>query len=1373
MEDYNLTSTLIPGTITYEEGERQATVDLCLVTVGLADRVIRSGVDREFDHDSDHLPVVTSFDLSIKQHSREPRKNWKSIDEKKFKSVVLRKLPPLRRPGTRSALDQYAAEIVAALQNAIETAVPQRMWSPKARRGWDEECMRVLAEAKRLRRLHSLYHTDETWEAYRKARNHKGRVIKKALRRGHRENVEKASESPEALWKMARWARNRNAPAPEVTPALQHPDTLQMTSDTAEKADIFRRAFFPCPPEADISDIEGAVYPERIDMPAITEQEVERAIREASPLKAPGPDSIPNKALQLVTTWIKPHLAALFNQSLTLGYCPQHFRESTTVVLRKHGKDNYTVPGSYRPIGLLNTIGKIMDAIIANRLSYVAETYDLLPVTHIGGRKLRSAEHAIHHIIDKIYEAWNRGQGQVASLLLLDVSGAFDNISHKRLLHNLRKRRIDEKTVRWISSLLEDRHTRVSLDGFKTERHKVSTGTVQGSPLSPILYIFYNADLIERCNLAEDTTATGFIDDVAILTWGDNTTETCAKLQCALQTAEQWAKTHASVFSPNKFQLIHFTRARTRVDTQHPLRTAWGEIQAKPTCKYLGVTMDSALRWKPHIDEIRRKVTKTISALCSLGGSTWGLTFQDMRKIYRGVVVPQIMYACSAWSNANWRTRNMPYTNKTLVNLQSLQARAARLISGAFKATSTPALDIETHLLPIEHQIWKHNIECLGRIGLGEQDLREEEPQHGANGQRIRKTRMSPRKAIQKAIQDEQGFNIKRLEVITPHFVPPWWTSPKTFIEESAEKAQERHQYSIDNEPSAIHIYTDGSGINGHVGAAAVCTTTSQIKSAYMGDDAVSTVYAGELQGISLALQIAQEDRNRGNIRNKVLIYTDNQAAIRSVARPTETHLQRHVDVGVGLPWKISACGIARYDISWLVSTITDYFNFDRVKPNLKRALADGLQSSDLLIWDLAATAACERTPSPQNPSRASLELHLPKARPMSYRELAAAAISVMRAFYPTRDILVMDALILHEALRDDDLAYLMAINTKDLHKICGKLREDGFLTVHTRLEQREDNSRSSNRTWYYINYRHTIDAIKWRLYTIINEPQGSPIPANEKKEYYCNFCKARWTTTEILDSVGASGFLCHRCNHTLICEADRTSTGHEQSTRLNDQFQFISELLPNIDSSHIPEYDFNTALWKARPVIRDAAHQRAAIITMDGDPNRPMAVKGLTNTGPKSITVNISTSDDTSVAEREAKKARITHQNALPSWMSNSTVTGESFSGTSGVGISAANQGKANKAAIPNTLADTSTSVEIDDYFEKLKAEQAAMMAQRSIQDDEDEDFVSDDEGDDDEFEDAQALGNNSNVGVSENIVLNPKELGGMPWDGSLDERA
>ncbi|CAM1510274.1 Fc.00g006090.m01.CDS01 [Cosmosporella sp. VM-42] len=341
--------------------------------------------------------------------------------------------------------------------------------------------------------------------------------------------------------------------------------------------------------------------------------------------------------------------------------------------------------------------------------------------------------------------------------------------------------------------------------------------------------------------------------------------------------------------------------------------------------------------------------------------------------------------------------------------------------------------------------------------------------------------------------------------------------------------------------------------------------------------------------------------------------------------------------------------------------------------------------------------------------------------------DLAVTLIkSVMRAFYQTRDILVVDALILHEALRDDDLAYLMNINTKDLHKICGKLREDRFLTVHTRSELREGNPRPSNRTWYYINYRHTIDAIKWRVYTIDKEVQGTTQIANEKKEYFCPFCKAEWTAMEVLDNVGPEGFLCHRCHHTLTFEADRNAGGHEQSTRLNDQFKFISELLPQIDAVHIPECDFDRALAKARPVVRDATHQRVTTIAVDAGANRPMAVKGLTNTGPQSIAVNISTSDGPTEAEKAAEKARkekIAKQNALPSWMSNSTVTGESFTA-----VDAAGTTSVKKEDVKNPVAKSvgnNASVQIDDIFERLRAEQAAERAREE----ENEDFGSEEE--------------------------------------------
>ncbi|RKL20549.1 hypothetical protein BFJ72_g15022 [Fusarium proliferatum] len=591
-------------------------------------------------------------------------------------------------------------------------------------------------------------------------------------------------------------------------------------------------------------------------MPPITTSEVKEAIEESAPLKAPGPDGITNRALQIASPWIKDHLTRIFNQSLTLGYYPQHFRQSTTVILKKPGKDNYTIPKAYRPIALLNTTGKVMEAIMAKRLSYIAETHGLLPDTHMGGRKLRSTEHALHLIIDKIYDAWNAGSGKVASLLLLDVSGAFDNISHARLLHNLRKRKIDEKTVKWVESFLQERYTKLSIDGFTSESYKLETGEPQGSNLSPILYLFYNADLIEKCGHLDDTETTGFIDDVAILTWADSTKETCKKLQEALHIAEQWAATHA--------------RRGTSTNKM-------GTIEPKKTCKYLGLIMDTTLTWKQHIDEVQRKVTKTVNALSMLGGSTWGATMRELRKIYKGVAVPQMMYACSAWSNANWRTRDKPYTEKTLSKLQSLQARAARVISGAYKATSMPALDVEAYLLPIEQQIYKHNVDTLGRVGPAEQETMISDAR--------RKKKKSPRRVIEQSITDRQGPNIRK-EQVAPYVVPPWWQGPQTFIEGSTEEAQNRHEQITQNEPDAVHIYTDGSGIGGHIGAAAVCITLQETKSAYMGDDTTSTVYAGELQGISLTLQIAQEDRSKGNRRSKVLIYTDNQAAIRSTARP-------------------------------------------------------------------------------------------------------------------------------------------------------------------------------------------------------------------------------------------------------------------------------------------------------------------------------------------------------------------------------------------------------------------------------------------------------------------------------------------------------
>ena len=129
----------------------------------------------------------------------------------------------------------------------------------------------------------------------------------------------------------------------------------------------------------------------------------------------------------------------------------------------------------YRPIALLNTVGKVMDKVLAKRMLFMADAYGLLPRTHTGGRAAAGCEHAVHLLLEKIHAAWQTGEEDVVSLLMLDVSGAFDNVSHRRLIHCLRKRRIPTPMVKWIQSFLTGRSTCIKLPEGTSERFLTPT----------------------------------------------------------------------------------------------------------------------------------------------------------------------------------------------------------------------------------------------------------------------------------------------------------------------------------------------------------------------------------------------------------------------------------------------------------------------------------------------------------------------------------------------------------------------------------------------------------------------------------------------------------------------------------------------------------------------------------------------------------------------------------------------------------------------------------------------------------------------------------------------------------------------------------
>jgi hypothetical protein len=229
-------------------------------------------------------------------------------------------------------------------------------------------------------------------------------------------------------------------------------------------ADTLKHRFFPLPLPAIMQDLNHTKHPPAVYYDAsITIEQIQRAVHKVAPDKAPGPDAITNRVLKQALPTIETNLQQILQASLNLGHFPQIFKETTTVVLRKPNKPDYSKSKAYRPIALESTISKVFESVIAETISCLTEMHTLLPKHHYGGRPGRSTEDAMMIMLENIYAAWK--EGHVFSAIFLDVEGAFNNIHHRRLLHNLQSRRIPKCIIKWLASFLENRRTTLKFNG--------------------------------------------------------------------------------------------------------------------------------------------------------------------------------------------------------------------------------------------------------------------------------------------------------------------------------------------------------------------------------------------------------------------------------------------------------------------------------------------------------------------------------------------------------------------------------------------------------------------------------------------------------------------------------------------------------------------------------------------------------------------------------------------------------------------------------------------------------------------------------------------------------------------------------------------
>ncbi|KAJ5135375.1 uncharacterized protein N7515_004653 [Penicillium bovifimosum] len=733
------------------------------------------------NYGSDHRATYSEWNLQPQTKPRtKARKAYGRADWSKIGEEVARQMWPWRDIKTRPTLDRVVEKLTSATTQAVDRFTPDMRPTPYSKRWFTPDLKVQQVEVNQLRRR---------WQAScaELGRDHPSTTAAfQDMRQKRRAQfLDEAGEGK--LWKAATYMKPRETWG--CTPTLRAGS--EEITQNEDKAKAFLDAFCPImhtpEPGPSISP-----HPELSWYP-ITELEVERSLRIAKGSTAPGEDNLPMLVWKNLWVHLKTYIVHIFTACVDLGHHPKQWRSAKIIVLRKPGNPDYSLSGAYRPISLLNTLGKLLEAVIARRLSYLAEKHSLLPNSQFGGRPGRTTEQALVVLSNAIDQAWYKYK--VVTLISFDLKGAFNGVNWVGLDHSLQARGIPMIVRKWIASFMSDRHANIGFDDFRTETEPLAhAGLAQGSPLSPILFAFFNADLVDQ-PVDSHGSASAFIDDYFRWRVGRSAEDNLATMQSEdIPRIEKWARRTGSSFAAEKTELIHLTRKRGEHLEGH-LTFNGTDVKPSPTAKLLGAI---------------KRATKTTIALSGLRH----LRPEQMRQLYQACVTPIVDYASTVWHD--------PLRDKThLRQLNTIQRASLIRTLSAFRTVATTTLEVEAYILPTHLRLRYRAQRTIARLHT----LPRDHPIWSALS-RAQKRRDNMRSRyrfpLAEALKTMDPSRLATLESIDPRPLPPWSTEAFAEIEIEPDRELAKERADKAQSHSDLVIYSDASGREGHLGAAVV-----------------------------------------------------------------------------------------------------------------------------------------------------------------------------------------------------------------------------------------------------------------------------------------------------------------------------------------------------------------------------------------------------------------------------------------------------------------------------------------------------------------------------------------------------------------------
>uniref|UniRef100_A0A670IZP3 Reverse transcriptase domain-containing protein n=1 Tax=Podarcis muralis TaxID=64176 RepID=A0A670IZP3_PODMU len=361
---------------------------------------------------------------------------------------------------------------------------------------------------------------------------------------------------------------------------------------------------------------------ERLNAPILRE-EVEEVIKELKRGKAPGPDGFTSSYYKEMKDILMNPLVEVMNNTLKEREIPNTWKEAFITIIPKQDADPTQVK-NYRPISLLNTDYKIFAGILAKRLKKI-----LIKIIHkdqagfLPGRQIKNNTRSIINIIEYLSERYDKP----ASLIFVDAEKAFDNVAWDFMLRNLEFMEVGQEFWNGIKAIYTEQKAKLIINNVITEDIKISKGTRQGCPLSPLLFIVVLEVLLNAIRQnkqikgitlgSNEYKVKAYADDVVL-----TVEEPIDSIKGILEEMEEFGKLAGFKLNKSKTKMIVKNLDQDKIE----LLQQQTEIEVVKKVKYLGLwlTNKNIDLYKNNYIPVWNGIKKNLEVWARMKLSFWG-----------------------------------------------------------------------------------------------------------------------------------------------------------------------------------------------------------------------------------------------------------------------------------------------------------------------------------------------------------------------------------------------------------------------------------------------------------------------------------------------------------------------------------------------------------------------------------------------------------------------------------------------------------------------------------------------------------------------------------------------------------------------------